>query len=93
MRMIIDRAARALKNDPGVMASALATYRHRTGMSTGVLETWLGMAPSCLWRLALCTRPDPASPTFATEVMDLAAYVRCAPERLRRLLERGAGPS
>ena len=91
--MIIDRAARALKNDPGVMASALATYRPRTGMSTGVLEVWLGMTPDCLSRLALCTRPDPASPTFATEVADLAAYVRCAPERLRRLLERVAVPS
>ena len=84
------RAARALEGEPRVMASALAAYRRTTGMSEDVLATWLGLAPGHLPHLALCSRPDPASPTFALEVADLAAYVRCAPGRLRRLLERTA---
>ena len=79
-----------LEARPTAMLSALAAYRRRTGMSTGVLEAWLGMAPGSLPRLALCARPNPARPTFATEVADLAAYVRCGPERLRRLLEQVA---
>ena len=90
MDSIIIRAARALADDPQVIASALTAYARRAGLAEPALPAWLGITPERLPHLALCRRPDPASPTFAADVTALAAYVGCAPERLRTLLEQVA---
>ena len=88
MTAFLSHAARVLEDHPRVMASVLAAHRRRTGMSAAVQERWLGMASGALPRLAVCRRLDPASATFGEEVADVAAYVRCGAERLRRVLEQ-----
>ena len=90
MSTLIVRAARTLADDPQVMASALSAYGRRARLDELTIATWLGVVPEHLSHLALCRRPDPASPTFAAEVSALAAYVGCVPERLRTLLEQVA---
>ena len=91
MSDLLARAAHALEDDPRVMASALASRRRATGLSVAAQEAWLGMVPGHLPRLDLCRRPDPTSATFGDEAAALAAYVRCAAERLRQMLEWAAG--
>ena len=93
MDTIIVRAVRALADDPQVMAPALTAYGRRAGLDEPPLAAWLGLTPERLLHLALCRRPDPASPTFAVDVTALAAYVGCLPEQLRTLLEQVAAPS
>ncbi len=83
---ILARSARALVADPRIVAPALAGHQARTGLKEDDLAAWLGLTPERLHALALCTRPDPASPTHAGNVDALARYIGCDTERLRHLL-------
>ena len=83
---ILARSARALMADPRIVAPALADHQARTGLKEEALAAWLGLTPERLHGLALCTRPDPASPNHAGDVDALARYIGCDTERLRQLL-------
>jgi hypothetical protein len=83
---ILRRAAVAFEGDPGRMAAALAAYRTQTGMDEAALAAWLGVDLDRLHGLALCARPARASSPRPEEIVPLAAFVGCDPDRLAALL-------
>lgn len=82
-----DRQLRqAAEQDAGLVASALASYRERLGLDRAGLAWWLGIGPDRLAALALSTRPDPTSATFAERIGQLADHYGADPGRLAEVL-------
>ncbi len=84
---LLRRAAHAAARHPFLVAPALTAYRHRHALDQATLAAWLGCAVVQLHGLALCRRPRPTTPTFATEVQALAAFIGCDATRLAALLQ------
>jgi hypothetical protein len=80
--------ARRAEHDPFFMASALTAFRRLEGLDDAALAAFLRCPVEMLPHLALCRRPDPASPRFQSDVTQIATYVRADPDRLVRLLRR-----
>lgn len=83
-----DRMARRAEQDPFFMASALAAFRRLQGLDDDALAAFLRCPAEMLPHLALCRRPDPASPRFQSDVTQIATYARADPDQLVRLLRR-----
>lgn len=83
---LMARAAARAADDPFFLASALAAYRQLTGMDDAALAAELGCDVAALTRLALCRRPDGASPMFKDEVPRIAAHAGADPLKLANLL-------
>jgi hypothetical protein len=83
---LLATAARVAEQQPSLMASALAGYRTRTGLAEERLAAQLGCQLMALHGLALCRRPAPTFPDFATQVTALSMYVDCDPLALQALL-------
>ena len=75
-------AALAAERDPGTIAHALVTARRQLVTDHAGLAAWLGVTPTRLAALAIQPRPDPAAPTFADEVWELAERFGAEPGRL-----------
>ena len=86
LNAIVRRAAAAPEGEPSVLAAALAAHRYRHGFDQTALAARLGLAPERLPALALCHRPDPATPQFSKVVAGIAQYVGCDAARLLILL-------
>ncbi len=87
---LLRRAAGAAARHPFLVAAALAAYRHRHALAEATLAAWLDCTVVQLHGLALCRRPRPTTPTFATEVQALAAFIGCDAARLAALLQEDA---
>lgn len=83
-----ERMARRAEQDPFFMASALAAFCRLQGLDDHALAAFLRCPAEMLPHLALCRRPDPASPRFQSDVTQIATYARADPDRLVRLLRR-----
>jgi len=83
---VISRAARALAREPQVIASALDTYRARTGMSEAELAAWLELNLPRLHALALCTKPRPSECDYSAAVMATGRHNGCNPYWLQQVL-------
>ena len=88
---MVQRAAKRARKNPWIVASALAAYRRRHHLSEAQLGVWLGASAPSVATLALCRRPDPASPVFLEEVEDLADTCGCDAARLAELLSENQG--
>jgi transcriptional regulator with XRE-family HTH domain len=66
--------AARLESHPTSMASVLATYRKREGLSMQRLRETLGLTDTQLSRLALCSRPRTQTPGFAEDVKRIAEH-------------------
>ncbi len=77
-----------LEGDRDFMASALAAYREREKLNDQALAKQLGATDVTLLRLALCKRPDSASPQFAAQVREIAEYVGVDAPQLSNLLRQ-----
>jgi hypothetical protein len=83
---LLVRAARALASDVALIGVALARYRALTGWDEAALAAWLGVDGTMLDGLALCARPDRASPSFHADVAAIAQATGCSRDRLLALL-------
>jgi hypothetical protein len=83
---LLIRAARALASDAALVGVALARHREAAGWDEATLAAWLGIDATKLPGLALCTRPNGASESFADDVAAIARATGCSQERLLALL-------
>jgi hypothetical protein len=83
-----ERMARRAEQDAAFMASALAAFRRLQRLDDRALAEFLRCPVEMLPHLALCRRPDPASPRFQADVTQIATHARADPDRLVRLLRR-----
>ncbi|MFN8557421.1 MAG: hypothetical protein U0531_08745 [Dehalococcoidia bacterium] len=79
-------AARRAEADDFFVGAALAAYRDLEELDDDGLMRALGCDRAGLTRLALCRRPDPASPRFMADVERIAAHAGALPIALVRLL-------
>ena len=83
-----ERLAQRAEVQPFFMADALASFRALEGLDDAALAAWLGCPLEALPHIALCRRPDPASPRFRAEVEQIAAHTGAGALALVRLLRR-----
>jgi len=83
---LLRSAALRATHNPFFLGSALAAYQSEHRLDDRALAHHLFCPVSRLSRLALCRRPDPASPSFRQDVEQIAAYARAQPLRLGALL-------
>ena len=84
---LLARAARQATCHRFLMAQPLATYRDRHRLDDAQLAHYLGCSVPALHGLALCRRPQPASPRYTDDLHALATYIGCDAARLRVVLE------
>ncbi len=75
-----------MTSDAGTVAAALASFRERGGLDHASMAAWLSMNTTQLATLALCARPIPTLPPFATRVNGLARRYGADPGRLAEVL-------
>lgn len=78
--------ARRAEQRSSFVAADLATYRAMQEMSEQELARFLSCPVETLADLALCSRPDPSTPNFKTQVRRIASFVGCDDVRLATLL-------
>ena len=76
------QAALAAEHDPTTIAHVLLAARRQLGYDHVQLARWLGITPDRLAALAILPRPDPAAPTFAERIGELADRYGADPGRL-----------
>jgi hypothetical protein len=79
-------AARRARSRDSYVASDLAAFQERHGLSEAQLANWLGGTIQALTNLALCRRPQADAPSFRTDVERIALHVGVQGEALARLL-------
>ena len=79
-------AARRARSWDSYVASDLAAFQERHGLSEAQLANWLGGTTRALTNLALCRRPQAGGPSFRTDVERIALHVGVQGEALARLL-------
>ena len=77
-----------LRSDAAFMASAMAAYQADEHASDSALASYLRLETAQLSRLALCRRPDPASPDFGEQVRQIATFSGADLMALAALLRR-----
>jgi hypothetical protein len=79
-------AARRARSRGSFIASDLAAFQERHGLSEAKLANWLGGTMQALTNLALCRRPQADAASFRTDVERIAIHVGVHGEPLARLL-------
>ncbi|CAG0947699.1 hypothetical protein ANRL1_04441 [Anaerolineae bacterium] len=82
------RLAHRLEANDCFIAWALATYRKQEKLNDRELSEQLGASDELLTRLALCKRPNSASPQFADQVRKIAEYSHVDVARLAMVLRQ-----
>jgi len=83
---LLQRAARRASQCPFFLASAFSEFQSLRGLDEEGLARWLGCPMQSLVKLALCRRPDGASPRFRAEIEQIATYGGACPVRLAQLI-------
>jgi len=68
------------------IAADLRLYRSFNGMPNEKLASFLNCTTIGLYKLGLCKRPDPLSPSFRSQVEEIASYSGVNGQRLAQLL-------
>jgi hypothetical protein len=89
----MSRAAQALdllvamaRRDPLFLGCGLAQYQLTHNLDAASLAAWLGCGRSALSRLSLCRMPDDRSGRFPDDIIKIARFASCDPDRLMHLL-------
>lgn len=79
-------AARKAAKNQFFLAEHLTEFRGIRGMTDDDLARFLGCTPEMLPKLALCRRPDTESPSFRSDVEQIATAFAIQPVRLVQLI-------
>lgn len=85
---LLERFVQGLRDNSQFMSHALLLYQEQENLSIEELAAELGAMPAMLTRLALCKRPDHASPRFAEQVREIADYTLLDEAQLANLLRQ-----
>lgn len=85
---LLRRAAERAAEEEFYLAARLRRYRELEGIDELELMRRLGANAQALARLSLCRAPDPAQPSFRTEVAAIATYAGVSATALMPLLRR-----
>jgi len=80
--------AERLEGNPDFMAYVLAAYRRQEGLSEDELAAELSVLPALVIRLALCKRPNEASPGFAERVRRMSDFTLIDEAKLANILRQ-----
>jgi hypothetical protein len=81
-----ERLVELARQDPQFLGCALSRYQQAQDLNAAQLAAWLGCGPGGLTRLSLCRAPDQRSAGFAADVLRIARFAACNPDRLMRVL-------
>ena len=84
--ILLRYAAKRAATNRFFLAGYLNEFSSIRGITDEDLAQFLGCKPEHLPKLALCRRPDPDSPSFRSDVEQIATVFNMQPEHLARLI-------
>jgi hypothetical protein len=82
----LDRLVALACRDPLFLGCAMADYQLTHDLDASGLAAWLGCSLGALSRLSLCRMPDDHSGRFTDDILKIARFASCNPDRLLQLL-------